>query len=327
MKDQQLHKDIALWIIRLNCDDPEERARVQLEFAQWQQAHPQAIAYLEEMSEFSQHIHHLSSQHHISAHTVQRTFRAVKKNQQNISKLFQGSALALSAIALTALLYKSIPFNYYLADYRTATGKMQSYTLSDGSKITLGAKSAIRLHFTAQKREIELVRGDIYVDVAKDPQRPLVVQTRQANFKALGTRFIVDQSHEQSSIAMLHSRVEVTNARSHTDQIVVEMGDQVRVNRQGIQAVQSIDPDIIEQAWQQQFIIAENLSLSEVLQKLQQYHDSYMIFDYEKLSQIKVNGVINAKQDLDLTLKLIKTQHPEVDFVQFGKFVTYAKLK
>jgi transmembrane sensor len=75
----------------------------------------------------------------------------------------------------------------------TASGQRRSFTLDDGSRLGLNSHSAVDLLFDADQRLLVLRRGELLIQVAADPQRPLRVRTAQGQVQALGTRFLVSQ--------------------------------------------------------------------------------------------------------------------------------------
>ncbi|MEG2359727.1 FecR family protein, partial [Acinetobacter sp.] len=229
--------------------------------------------------------------------------------------------LCLSVGAAGYIAHNSAVFSYYTADLKTDTGEMQSFILEDGSKITLGAKSAINLDFKSEKRQINLVQGDLYIDVAKDQNRPLIIHTPQADFKALGTRFIVHQYASSSTLSMLHSKVETRSSSASHALKVVQQGETLTADAQGLSEISALSIPSAELAWQKQQILADNLPLPDLLTRLGRYHHQYLVFNHSALSHYKVSGVINAQQDLDKTLSLLLVQHPQLKIRKISSHV------
>jgi transmembrane sensor len=311
MNAKQLRKDMALWIVRLNADDQEERRQAQIEFDLWRNQYPEYQDQLDEMLSFSETMQQLSMTHGISSQNVHHSMQISQQSKTEIQKLFtKVFVLCLSIGSATYFAYHSTIFSYYTADLKTDTGEMQSFTLEDGSKVSLGARSAIKLDFKADKRQIDLVQGDIYIDVAKDPNRPLIIHTPQADYKALGTRFIVNQYPKRSVLNMLHSKVEATALQAAPLSKVVQQGENITADSQGLSQITKIDTASTEFAWQKQQILANDLPLSDLLNRLGRYHHQYLLFNQATLAQYKVSGVINTQQDLEQTLALLATQYP-----------------
>lgn len=321
MNAKQLRKDMALWIVRLNADDQEERRQAQIEFELWRSQYPEYQGQLDEMLSFSETMQQLSITHGISGQNVQHSMHVSQQSKTQILKLFtKVFVLCLSVGTVTYFAYHSILFSYYTADLKTNTGEMQSFTLDDGSKVTLGARSAINLNFKTDQRQIDLIQGDIYIDVAKDPNRPLIIHTPQADYKALGTRFIVYQYPKHSVLNMLHSKVEATALQSNHLSKVVQQGENITAGSQGLSQISDIDIAATAFAWQKQQILANDLSLSDLLTRLGRYHHQYLIFNRASLEQYKVSGVINTQQDLEKTLALLAMQYP-LKIKKIGQYV------
>ena len=330
MKDaRHIRKEIALWVIRLNCDNPTERAQVQQEFQAWQKNHPQYLPYFEEFRDFDLEMQNLSRQQNLHGETVEQTFQAIEHEQQKVISLFNQAVFSLMAIScLGYLSFTYIPFSYYFADYKTATSEVKNIVLDDGSMLTLAPKSAIKVDYTTGQRRIELIQGDIYVDVAKNPARPFIVHTKQADYQALGTRFIVNQYTDTSALNMLHSRVQArTNLTAQAKPLIVSEGQRIQVDAHGLGKIEVFDTQMFKTSWQMQQIQANELALPDLLNRLNAYHSGYMIFNEKELSQIKVTGIINPQQDLLGTLQLIQLQYPQLEFFQIGNYVTYVKMK
>ncbi len=128
-----------------------------------------------------------------------------------------------------------------LADLHTGRGERQDFNLADGSRLSLNANSAVDLRFDAKQRLVILRHGELVIDVAPDPHRPLRVRTAEGEVRALGTRFLVAQEQEASRLVVLQHSVEARlfdgtvqvvqegqSALLHARQIALLGGDQRR---------------------------------------------------------------------------------------------------
>ena len=77
------------------------------------------------------------------------------------------------------------------ATYETAIGGTSTIELADGSVITLNTNSRASVDFSVQQRIVQLERGELHIDVAHDPTRPLSVIAAGRIVKAVGTSFSV----------------------------------------------------------------------------------------------------------------------------------------
>jgi transmembrane sensor len=81
--------------------------------------------------------------------------------------------------------------------YRTRIGEMRVIPLNDGSVVTLNTNSEIVVRYSQLQRNIELVQGEALFDVAKNKQRPFIVQTGTTQVRAVGTSFSVKALPDQ----------------------------------------------------------------------------------------------------------------------------------
>ncbi|MNO33979.1 fec operon regulator FecR [compost metagenome] len=95
----------------------------------------------------------------------------------------------------------------WLADLHTASGERRTFTLADGSRLSLDSASAVDLRFDAGQRLLLLRHGALLIQVAADRQRPLRVRTAQGQVQALGTRFLVSQEDAATRVVVLQHSV------------------------------------------------------------------------------------------------------------------------
>lgn len=95
-----------------------------------------------------------------------------------------------------------------LADLHTGRGQRQDFDLADGSRLSLNADSAVDLQFDEHQRLVILRHGELVIEVAADPRRPLRVRTAQGEIRALGTRFLVAQEQDASRVVVLQHSVQ-----------------------------------------------------------------------------------------------------------------------
>ncbi len=125
-------------------------------------------------------------------------------------KTLQGSVLLLLlGLGVAGVVDRVTPLAGYMADQHTGTGERKTIELADGSRLTLNARSAIDIEFSAGQRRVRLREGELQVDVAADAKRPFVVATAQGQVKALGTRFMVRQGTDESLASVQQHSVQL----------------------------------------------------------------------------------------------------------------------
>lgn len=117
----------------------------------------------------------------------------------------QGLAIAASVvvIALVTLLF---PSNNH---YSTDIGEQASYTLSDGSILTLNTNSEVSIDYSDSRRAVTLHRGEANFEVAKNRQRPFVVFAGEGLVWAVGTAFNVSYQNDLVDVVVSEGKVKV----------------------------------------------------------------------------------------------------------------------
>ena len=177
----------------------------------------------------------------------------------------------------------------WMADQRTGVGERRQIALEDGSQLQLNSNSAVDVKFDGHQRGIELLQGELWVDVAKDAQRPFVVRTNQGTATALGTRYLVKRAEDGTTVVtVIESIVAVKGDAS--EGVKVTAGQRTILDQGRAQAPQasgSSDPD----AWTRGLLKVNDQPLTEVLQTLASYRHGLVRFDAPALQNLRVSGV------------------------------------
>ena len=85
--------------------------------------------------------------------------------------------------------------------------------LADGSAVTLNACSELRYpeRFARRRREVRLVRGEAFFEVAHDASAPFTVETDDVSVEVLGTKFNVNAyDKEVTTVYLKEGKVRLT---------------------------------------------------------------------------------------------------------------------
>lgn len=320
-----LAEQAADWLVRLGSDDAAERAGAQAGFDAWKQAdprHAEAAAEIAFLLDCLQAVRGGGVTARPARAALKAAFAPSPDRRRN-RVLAATLALALLLAGPAALTLDFHTPRYFTADMRTATGAWRSYTLQDGSVITLDSGSAVNLRFDQRRRAVELVQGAINVTVARDASRPFVVETPQGEIRALGTRFVVDRADAVTTLSMLESKVAVRTAAQRAGDDaharVVRAGERVRITANGVGAAEPINAAASESAWRQHKLAVEDRPLSEVLTQLNRYRAGRIAFDAAQLQGIRVSAVLPL-DDTDRALQLLLNNFPQLRVRQFTPY-------
>lgn len=230
--------------------------------------------------------------------------KSLNKEQHPTSRKMSWKRIsAVAAVLALALLGGRVwigdPVIYLSADYHTAPGEISAVTLSDGSVVTLGPASALRVDFDDNARRIELLAGqaDFRAKPMEDAgNRPFIVSAHNGTARALGTRFIVDERSDYVTVSVLEHDVEVaidTFNPGTVEKLVVSPGRSVRYDARSLGPLEDINPDRIV-SWQHGKMIFDRVALREVVAQFARYHRGEIIIANEAVAKRYVSGVFET---------------------------------
>lgn len=188
----------------------------------------------------------------------------------------------------------------WAADARTAIGEQRETALADGSRVWLNTASAIDVHFDARERRLRLLAGEIFIDTAPDARRPFLVDTGHGRLRALGTRFNVRQDDDETRLAVYEGAVEIRTASSDATRIV-PAGQQARFTKDDITSIETAD--FAREAWTRGALVADNITLGEVVQELRRYRQGQLDVG-DDVAKLKVYGNFPIR-DTDRVLAML----------------------
>src|SRR5690606_22131597 len=108
-----------------------------------------------------------------------------------------------------------------------------SFILEDGTKVWLNSSSKISYpkKFSTGSRKVTLY-GEAYFDVAKDKNRPFLIETNGTEIRVLGTSFNVNAYNETVSTTLVEGSLKVSNG---THSSTLKPGQEAIANAQKIE--------------------------------------------------------------------------------------------
>jgi transmembrane sensor len=161
--------------------------------------------------------------------------------------------------------------------------------------------------FDGRQRVIELLAGELWVEVAKDAQRPFVVRTDQGTATALGTRYLVKREADGSTVVSVLESV-VAAKPDGREAVNVKAGEQIALKEGRVQAPRTID-NADADAWTRGLLKVNDRPLSEVLQALANYRHGLVRYDEQALQGLRVSGVFHL-DDTDAALATLADNLP-----------------
>lgn len=221
-------------------------------------------------------------------------------------------AVAASLFVLALLLPNLNTDNAVPQQFATGIGEQQTISLDDGSTLTLNTNSRVEVVLTKAQRSITLTEGEAYFEVAKDPQRPFVVNGCYTNVRALGTAFSVRCNENSGTVIVSEGVVRVTEAiagPAQADSALLEADQTIHVDRtNGLSRPQRIDSGQAT-LWHQGELSFDNTPLHDVIAELNRYSTTEIKVGSPELADLKVTGRFGL-HDTQALLKALESSLP-----------------
>jgi transmembrane sensor len=198
--------------------------------------------------------------------------------------------------------------------YRTAVGEVSHVTLADGSTLSLNTDSELSIDFTTQQRLVYLSRGEVFFAVAKDHQRPFVIDTGERRIEVLGTQFNVRKRHDEQvlKISVLEGKVAVHQATNDTPvdplQQSLLAGDIASYSSNSEVVQQNQQRQVSSaQTWRQGMMRFDNENLEHVIKEFNRYRTRKITIDDEQVKQLRISGVFHLANGENILTALEST--------------------
>jgi transmembrane sensor len=187
--------------------------------------------------------------------------------------------------------------------FTTAVGERSTLTLSDGSSVVLDTQSRIDVAYSPDQRLVRLVSGQAWFQVAKNPQRPFVVDAGDRRITALGTAFDVRLlgSEKSVQVTLVEGRVTVEAIQSPWARLlrsppapsVLTPGDSLVIA--DAQPVITRRADVAKiGSWRQGQIVFSDETLASAIEEVNRYSHVQIVLADPSLAGLRVSGVFNA---------------------------------
>ncbi len=207
--DEVIRDVAARWVIRR---DRSFSAGEAAEFAAWLAADPRHERAFEEATRSWQKLGALSL-------AVRRGSIPATPARQKIPWLTLGGIAAAAVLLLAVVRFeRESNVHRFTAPSTIATTASPLSPvirlLSDGSTVRLNAGAQIEVAFGPAERRVRLVSGEALFEVAKNPERPFLVEVGRVTVRAVGTAFAVRSEAKSVDVLVTEGTVQVTQNRT-----------------------------------------------------------------------------------------------------------------
>lgn len=307
------------WMVRLRADAPD--AALQKRFNAWllqDPAHALAWERLQErLGGAFQTVRNLDRRVPGQAGEARQLLLKPAGSRREVLRAFAGLGLLGGGLWLAA---RSPLGDSLLADLHTGRGQRQDITLADGSRLSLNADSAVDLQFDARQRLVILRHGELVIQVAADPLRPLRVRSAQGEVQALGTRFLVSQEADATRVVVLEHSVRATLFDGTQRDLAQGQAAMLYARR-----IDSLGNDQRHRAdWLDGRLNVLNDPLEQVVDALRPYHRGFVRVAPE-IRELRVQGVFPLNDPERALAALAETLPIRVD--HYSPWLTLVRAK
>jgi len=223
----------------------------------------------------------------------QPTYRASKFSNM---KMVYGLAacLVLLAVAFTFTYTFTHSPDDIAIEFSTAAGEQKTITLADGSTVLLNAHSSITTSYEKHIRKVTLNGGDAVFTVAKNTERPFVVDTESHSVRVLGTQFSLSRRNNQLDIAVIEGLVSLsTHGKKNAELTRLSKGQGLNVSPSG--ATTPMSPTDIRhaKAWLSGNLDFDNWTLAEAIAEHNRHASKKIVLQSNELQSVKISGVFS----------------------------------
>lgn len=188
--------------------------------------------------------------------------------------------------------------------YRTPVGGLASVPMKDGSKVTLNTDSAIRVALTVSERRVELERGEVFFEVAKDPGRPFVVSAGNKRVVAVGTKFSVHRIGNDLQVFVTEGKVRLegegasavqaaTNSRGKSNEMLLVAGTITRAADSGVIVQQKPLTEVEDYlSWRVGYLTFRDIPLADAVAEFNRYNERKIFIRDARVGEIRFSGKV-----------------------------------
>ena len=223
-------------------------------------------------------------------------------------RIWRSAAAAVTLAVLAAIGLTSWYVAHQSTSYRTEVGQIRSVPLEDGSHVTLDTGSRIEVAVRADERRIDLIGGDAYFEVAKDPARPFVVSVERARVVAVGTQFYVERDDNGFIVLVTEGKIRLERPAESPQE--VSAGSEARLDSSGLRMSHPTDMEVEETlGWRSGYLLFRDTSLVEAVAKFNRYTHKKMLIKDPSIAGIRIGGHFRL-EDVQGFLWLLKSGFP-----------------
>lgn len=239
------------------------------------------------------------------------------------TKIIRDSAKVVYAAADVARVRETVYNDLYVP-----RGGEYMLVLSDSTRIWVNADSKLRypVYFDGDTREVSLLEGEAYFEVAKNREKPFLVHTSQGTVKVLGTEFNVRYYTDEAEVVttLVNGSVQFADNRNRDKSVILKPGYQVIADSTAKDwIVREVDLKEFV-GWRDGLYVFNRLTLEELMKTVERNYDVTVFFASEECKALRFSGDLRKYENVEHFLRYIETGG-DVHFVVKDRTITVYK--
>lgn len=206
--------------------------------------------------------------------------------------------------------------------YSTPVGGLESVPMPDGSTVILNTDTALRVELTKRERRITLERGEAFFEVAKDPDRPFVVQVGKRDVIAVGTQFSVRREGGDLEVVVTDGTVRLQanhltkpagapGADTATaDKEFLPAGTVAQAGESGVLVQQETPAQAaVRLSWRQGVLVFHETTLDDAIADFNRYNVRQVVIADPTVATFRIAGRFRAT-NVDAFVRLLERGYP-----------------
>jgi len=171
----------------------------------------------------------------------------------------------------------------------TSRGEFRRVALADTSVASINSASQLEVKLTREKRQITLVKGEAWFEVAKDKSKPFVVEAGDIRVRAVGTAFGVRRFSDGAEVLVTEGTVEVWTGKAKA-LLTAGQHSFVPYKTAQISVAQQPQEVLRKLAWRDGKLIFTRQTLSEAVADFNRYSAKKIIISDPSLENKRIFG-------------------------------------
>ena len=180
--------------------------------------------------------------------------------------------------------------------------------LSDGSHVDLNKQTSLKYNktFKGNTREVYL-KGEAFFNVARNPKKPFIIHTSNADIKVLGTSFNVNTAENGDLEVVVNSGTVAVTSNITKDQVILHKNDKAIYSASSGNLVKTVNSNPNYLAWKTFKLLFKETPLNEVFTSVEKVYGVNVNVSDSSILNCRLTATFNNLKPDELIKMIGKT--------------------